>query len=457
MMMAIGRKIKTAYFCSECGAEHPRWQGKCRECGEWNSLIEEKKPVGRTPTVLAGSSQKQTIAEIDCSQVDGWTTGILELDRVLGGQLLPGMTILLGGEPGIGKSTLLLQAADAYARSGLEVLYVTGEESLPQIKLRAQRLGLVGDQVVVFSATSLEEIIDAVSGSKFKVVLIDSIQTVVSSGFDSPPGTVAQVRECAHRLIGLAKTGMFSLYLVGHVTKDGLVAGPKVLEHMVDTVIYFEGDSSHTYRILRPTKNRYGSTAEIGLFEMRPEGLVEVTNPSQMFLSEHDLRARTGSVVAAVCQGNRPLLVEVQALVSTASYGTPQRVAGGFDNKRLALLLAILEKRCGYQIGASDVFVSIAGGLRLSEPALDLPVMAAVVSSFLDRQLLPKIVAAGEVGLSGEVRGITMVDRRLSEAARMGFKQLVVPQTNLAQLGEKPIDVIGVASVQQALEALLEG
>ncbi len=454
--MITGKKTKTAYFCTQCGAEHARWQGQCRECAQWNTLVEEK-----VSTTHAKTSHRQNVVPVklpaieEFSVVNGYRTGITEFDRVLGGQLLPGMTILLGGEPGIGKSTLILQAAEAFSRQGLAVLYVTGEESLSQLKLRAQRLGVEGAQITAVNASLLEDVVVAVTHGQYHVVLLDSIQTISSAQFDSPPGTVAQVRETAHQLIQLAKSSGFALFLIGHVTKDGMVAGPKLLEHMVDTVIYFEGDSTQLYRMLRATKNRFGSVAEIGLFEMLQQGLVEVGNPSSLFLSEHYRDRRSGSIVTAVCEGNRPILVEVQALVTSANYGTPQRVAGGIDNKRLALLLAILEKRCGYPMGVNDVFVSVAGGLKLSEPALDLPLLLAIVSSLLDKPIDPQTLVVGEVGLSGEVRGVTLADRRVNEAAKMGFKRIVLPRSHVDKLGEQAITVLGVDSIQQALDELL--
>jgi DNA repair protein RadA/Sms len=453
-MMATAKKPKSAYFCSQCGAQHSRWQGQCRGCGQWNCLIEERVPQkqsirSRTSKVLAVK-----VPDIGVERATGFVSGIDELDRVLGGQLLPGMTILLGGEPGIGKSTLILQAAEAYSRLGKSVLYVTGEESPTQLKLRAGRLGVDGDNITVANTTSLEEVIDLTQSQRFEIVIVDSIQTMSSSLFDSPPGTVAQVRETANQLIMLAKCSETSLFLIGHVTKDGMVAGPKVLEHMVDTVIYFEGDASHLYRMLRATKNRFGSISEIGLFEMSAAGLVEVTNPSSLFLSGRTEQSRTGSLVTAICEGNRPILVEVQALVSSANYGNPQRVAGGLDNKRLALLLAILEKRCDYPMAVNDVFVSIAGGLRLTEPAVDLPILMAIVSSHLNRPVDPYLAAVGEVGLSGEVRGVAMIDRRINESAKMGFKRMIVPQTNLEHANGGQMKLIGVSTIQQALEAV---
>ncbi len=453
--MIGGKKTKTAYFCTSCGAEHARWQGQCRECAEWNSLVEEKVAPKKSAAKSAGGSERKRIPEIDFESMSGLRTGMLEFDRVLGGQLLPGMTVLLGGEPGIGKSTLILQAAEAFSRQNQPVLYVTGEESLSQLKLRSQRLKVVGENITAMNSTSVEETIGALASGEFRVILVDSIQTMSTDSLDSPPGTVAQVREVSHQLITHAKAAGVGLVLVGHVTKDGMVAGPKLLEHMVDTVVYFEGDSTHLYRMLRATKNRFGSVAEIGLFEMQPEGLIEVANPSSMFLSNHGDEARSGSVVTAVCEGNRPILVEIQALVTSANYGTSQRVAGGVDNKRLALLLAILEKRCGYPMAANDVFVSVAGGLKLSEPALDLPLMIAITSSLLNKPIDPHTTVVGEVGLSGEVRGVTMVDRRISEAARLGFKSMVVPKINKTQAPDLELEVIGVDNIQAALDRIL--
>ena len=452
-MMVIARKIKTAYFCGECGAEHPRWQGQCRECGEWNKLIEEKIPAKRGQSVESTSLQRR-LPEIESDQASGFKSGIGELDRVLGGQLLPGMTVLVGGDPGIGKSTLMLQAAESYSKQGMNVLYVTGEESLPQIKLRSQRLGVTGERITAMNSISVEEITSAIASGSYSVVLIDSIQTMASNAFDSPPGTVGQVRETASQLIVQAKAAGHALFLIGHVTKDGMVAGPKVLEHMVDTVIYFEGDAAHLYRMLRAVKNRFGSIAEIGVFEMKAEGLMEVTNPSSLFLSDHSDTPRTGSVVAAICEGNRPILVEIQALVTSANYGTPQRVASGIDNKRLALLLAILEKRCGYPMAGNDVFISVAGGLKLSEPAVDLPIMAAIVSSFTNKTVSSSTVVAGEVGLSGEVRGIAMAERRINEVEKMGFNRIVLPKSGAAVTANK-IKVNLVSDIEKALESLL--
>ncbi len=453
--MVEARKLKSAFFCSQCGAEHSRWQGQCRECGIWNSLIEERVPEKKKFRRKGTGVEPQMLSQVSGERLNGHQSGLAELDRVLGGQLIPGMTVLIGGDPGIGKSTLMLQAAEAYARQRIPVLYVTGEESLSQIKIRANRLGISGDGITVVTATQLEEITALLDAAEYGILLVDSIQTVSCAQFDSPPGTVGQIREAAGTLINLAKARGFALFLVGHVTKDGMVAGPKVLEHMVDTVLYFEGDSSHLYRILRATKNRFGSVAEIGLFQMTSQGLCEVSNPSSFFLSDRDGLSRTGSVVAGICEGNRPLLVEVQALVTRANYGNPQRVAGGIDHRKLALLLAILEKRCEYPMATHDVFVSMAGGLRLSEPGLDLPIMLAIASSLLNKPVDSKLMAVGEVGLSGELRGITMIDRRVAEAAKLGFTTMLIPEANRAQITADGVSIAAANDVRTALDIAL--
>jgi DNA repair protein RadA/Sms len=453
--MIGGKKLKTAYFCSQCGAEHTRWQGQCRECGTWNSLIEERIPAKGKAQKSAGKVEQVKLSDITDHPVQGYFSGMAEFDRVLGGRLLPGMTVLLAGDPGIGKSTLLLQAAEAYSKRNLPVLYVTGEESLSQIKMRAARLQVVGTGITVVNATDIDDILNAIQTSQTAVVLIDSIQTVSCSQFDSPPGTVAQVREAAQQLIRQAKENNLALIMVGHVTKEGLVAGPKVLEHMVDTVIYFEGDSSHLYRLLRATKNRFGSVDEIGLFEMGPHGLSEVSNPSSFFLSGDASLTRIGTVVTSICEGNRPLMVEVQALVSSASFGSPQRVAGGIDHRKLALLLAILEKRCGYPMSTHDVFVSVASGLKVNEPSLDLPIMAAIVSSLLNKPVSRHAVVIGEVGLSGEIRAVTLCDRRVAEAGKLGFRKAFIPSGNKSQVNVAGVAVTDVQEIQSALESIL--
>jgi DNA repair protein RadA/Sms len=450
----IEKKFKTAFICTQCGAIHPKWQGQCKDCGAWNSLVEERiiKSVSRGKKTATDKPLK--LSEISNDSLVGYKSGIKEFDRVLGGGLLAGSTILLAGEPGIGKSTLILQMADAYSRAGLNILYVTGEESPGQLKKRAERLAVRGENISFINLTSLEQIISVIDEYPNHIAIIDSIQTVSSDVFESPPGTIGQIRESAGRLIEKAKKDGFSLFLIGHVTKEGLVAGPKVLEHMVDAVLYFEGDSQHLYRLLRPIKNRYGSTFELGVFEMSPSGLREVENPSSLFLTDMGAIRRSGATVAASCEGNRPILVEIQALVSSASYGTPQRVAGGIDNKRLALLLAILEKRVGIPMGSNDVFVSIAGGLRLNEPAIDLAILLSITSSLRDVPIDHRTVAAGEVGLSGEVRPVGMAEQRVSEAAKLGFKRIILPRQNIKGLSSKKIEIIGAATLEAALDIL---
>lgn len=448
-MTIAAKKSRTAFFCSQCGAQHQRWQGQCKECNAWNTLVEERIVTTKRGTQTAPQSVIP-LPKIVPSERSGYLSGIGEFDRVLGGSLLTGMAVLLSGDPGIGKSTLLLQAAAAYASQGATVLYVSGEESAQQIRLRAERLGLADAAIDIATTTALEEILALMQEKSYQIALVDSIQTVTSSQFDSPPGTVGQVRESANQLVQAAKKTGVALVLVGHVTKDGMVAGPKLLEHLVDTVISFEGDRSFLYRLLRASKNRFGSVDEIGLFQMTSQGLAEVANPSAYFLADHS-RARTGAVVTSICEGNRPLLLETQALVTPASFGTPQRVAGGIDSKRLALLLAILEKRCDYPVGSHDVFVSIAGGLKVSDPAVDLPIMLAIVSSLLNKTLDPKLLVFGEVGLSGEMRAVSMTDRRLAEAARLGFTTAIIPAV-LEQSPVAGIRLVQAADIQQAVE-----
>lgn len=453
--MGNERKFISAFICTRCGAVHNKWQGQCKECGEWNSLTEEKIIKSSGKRARASSDKPASLDEIKVDFAGGYKTGLAEFDRVLGGGLLPGSAVLLAGEPGIGKSTLILQAAEAYSENECNILYITGEESLGQLKKRADRLTVRGKNIGFINQNNLEDIISVITQNESHIVIVDSIQTVSSSLFESPPGTIGQIRESAGRLIEIAKKEGISLFLIGHVTKEGLVAGPKLLEHMVDAVIHFEGDSQHLYRLLRPSKNRYGSTFELGVFEMTPGGLREVDNPSSLFLSDFGAIQRSGAIVAASCEGNRPILVEIQALVASASYGTPQRVAGGIDNKRLSLLLAILEKRAGMPMGSNDVFVSIAGGLKLSEPAIDLAVVAAIVSSLRDIPLDSKLAVAGEIGLSGEVRPITMPEQRAMETAKLGFQRILLPEANRRGQISGEIEVIGVATLEQALEILL--
>ena len=450
----MDKKIKTAYVCTRCGAIHPKWQGQCKDCNEWNTLTEERLISSKKPRSKKYAPKSAKLPEISLERFEGFHSGNEEFDRVLGGSLLPGSSILLAGEPGVGKSTLILQIADRYSSNNIKVLYVTGEESPAQLKKRSERLGVHGTNITVANIIELDEIAALIDGDHFHIVIVDSIQTISCGYFDSPPGTIGQIREAASRLIDLCKKSDTALFLIGHVTKEGIVAGPKVLEHMVDCVLQFEGDSRRLFRLLRPSKNRFGSTFELGVFEMTRDGLNPVANPSALFLSESDSTGRSGTVVAASCEGNRPILVEIQALVSPASYGTPQRVAGGIDNKRLALLLAILEKRAGIPMGGYDVFVSVAGGLKLSEPAVDLAILAAIVSSLRDLPIDAKTVVTGEVGLSGEVRAVGMADRRVTEASKLGFEKIILPAVNKKGIENKNIILDGVKSLEEALELM---
>ena len=445
---------KTVFSCSQCGCQSPKWLGKCPDCGAWNSMTEERvtgtnkggmPPSARSQALPIGEVPPQAETRLGC--------GIGELDRVLGGGLVPGSLVLIGGDPGIGKSTLLLQAMHHLAADGA-VLYVSGEESAAQTRLRGERLGVSGRPLLVLAENSLEEIVSQVEKLKPRAVVVDSIQTVWTQSLESAPGSVSQVRESAGRLMMLAKGSNIPIFIVGHVTKDGAIAGPRVLEHMVDTVLYFEGDRGHPYRILRAVKNRFGSTNEIGVFEMKSGGLAEVANPSELFLSERPLDA-SGSVVTASLEGSRTLLVEIQALVTPSTYGTPRRTTIGVDSNRLALLVAVLEKKAGLHLGGQDIFLNVAGGARLTEPAADLAMLLAVASSHLDRPVAADTIVFGEVGLAGEVRAVNQPEPRLGEAAKLGFQQAVLPGGNLKRLGDAGLKLQGVTNVQEALDALL--
>lgn len=417
-------RAKTIYRCSECGAESLRWTGQCASCSAWNTLAEEVAEIKRGP-VRRSNTKALRLDAVESSEEPRWKTGIDELDFVLGGGLVPGSLVLVGGEPGIGKSTLLLQAAAQLHSRNIETLYVSGEESAQQIKLRAERLEENASGVVLLGETSLEQIIAVAEHDKPRAMIVDSIQTIATDAFEGAPGSVGQVRECAARLMRFAKESGTAVMIVGHVTKDGGIAGPKTLEHVVDTVLYFEGEGGADHRVLRATKNRFGSVDEIGVFRMTERGLVPVGNPSALFLGERDARP-AGSAVTALMEGTRPLLVEVQALATKAGFGTPQRVSTGFDGRRLALLLAVLDKRAGIPFSQIDVFVNVVGGLRLVEPAGDLAVVSAVASSIYDRPLPANAVFIGEVGLGGEVRGVARLDRRLAEAEQLGFETVYV-------------------------------
>jgi len=426
------KQQKTAFFCQNCGYESPKWVGKCPGCGEWNRFAEE--PTGpkdpRVPPEFQFDGRPRPIDAVAADEKARVKTGIAEMDRVLGGGIVAGSAILVGGDPGIGKSTLLLQVLHRLASGGKRVLYVSGEESASQIRLRADRIGAASKNLFVLVEVALENILRQIRDVAPEAIVIDSIQTVYSALLSSAPGSVGQVREASERLIVLSKKTGIPVFLVGHVTKDGSIAGPKVLEHMVDTVLYFEGDSGHSYRIIRGIKNRFGPTNEIGVFEMRDRGLVEVSNPSEYFLTERP-EGMAGSVVAAAIEGTRPILVEIQSLVAGTSFGMPRRTAIGVDANRVSLLVAVLDKIGGLHLGNHDIFVNVAGGVRLAEPAVDLGVVAAIASSFLDRPVDPKTVVFGEVGLTGEIRGINRMEDRIREAARMGFARCVLPRTQL--------------------------
>ncbi len=447
-------KAKILYTCQKCGYQSAKWLGRCPDCNSWNSMTEEVQLKGGS---LVGEQAKAAIplpiGQVAAAAEPRIVCGISEFDRVLGGGLVPGSLVLIGGDPGIGKSTLMLQATDLLAKGGGNVLYVSGEESAQQIRLRGARMGVNADNLLILAETALENIMTHVHRVKPLVVVVDSIQTVFTSALESAPGSVSQVREVAGRLMMLAKGSGIPIFIVGHVTKDGSIAGPRVLEHMVDTVLYFEGDAGHPFRILRAVKNRFGSTNEIGVFEMKEEGLREVKNPSELFLSERPLGV-AGSVVVAALEGSRPLLVEIQALVTASTLGVPRRTTIGVDHNRLALLIAVLEKKVGLSLAGQDIFVNVAGGVRLNEPAVDLGMVAAVASSHLDKTLDARSLLLGEVGLAGEVRGITQPEIRVKEAAKLGFSRCILPAGNLKQVKVKGVELVGVRSAEEALERL---
>ncbi len=448
-------KPKTVYVCQNCGAKESKWVGRCSACGEWNSFEEEVivSEKGRKSALLGQVSAKAfRLSEIKANADERMDTGDNELNRVLGGGLVPGSMVLLGGEPGIGKSTLVLQFA-LHNRCG-KVLYVSGEESIAQIKMRAQRLGIENDECLFLSGNSLENVLEHSRSIQPDLLIIDSIQTLATEAVDSIPGSLSQIRECTNMLLRYSKENTISTILIGHITKDGQLAGPKILEHMVDTVLQFEGDQQYMYRILRSIKNRFGSTSEIGIYEMLQSGLRQVVNPSELLLSNHG-QDLSGIAVAATVEGVRPILLEVQALVSTAAYGVPQRSATGFDARRLNMLLAVLEKRVGFRLAAKDVFLNIAGGIKVNDPALDLGVVMAVLSSNIDAVLPRDTVFAGEVGLSGEIRAVSRIEQRISEAEKLGFKQIFVPYGNQKALTKKTaIEVKPVSKVSDICRAL---
>ncbi|MCX8070999.1 MAG: DNA repair protein RadA [Candidatus Binatia bacterium] len=450
-------QAKTSYVCQSCGYRAPRWLGRCPDCGAWSSLVEEWVAPSRSKGARRAVEEDAAavpLAAIDSAATPRQCTGMDEFDRVLGGGLVPGSVVLIGGDPGIGKSTLVLQALAALGNAEQPALYVSGEESREQIKLRAERLGLANTPVMLLTATDVEAIVERAKRIKPAVLAVDSIQTMWAAELESAPGNISQVRECAARFVRLAKETYVPTLLVGHVTKEGAFAGPRVLEHMVDTVLSFEGDRSHAFRILRSVKNRFGSTNEIGVFEMTERGLQPVGNPSAHFLAERP-RAAAGSVVVACMEGSRPMLIEVQALVSPSALANPRRTTLGFDPNRASMLVAVLEKKLGLQLFGQDVFINAAGGMRISEPAADLAIAAALASSFLDQPLDPELVVFGEVGLAGEIRGVQHAQLRVQEAARLGLRRCLLPQTNVRQIEGLPeMERVGVASLSEAWEVL---
>jgi len=449
-------KTKTLYSCQKCGYQSPKWLGKCPDCSSWNTLVEEVVMGGKIQAGEGGAdSVPVPIGQVEGEAEDRFSCGMEELDRVLGGGVVAGSLVLIGGDPGIGKSTLMLQATDQLSQRKGKALYVSGEESARQTRMRGERLGTTAKELYILAENSLEKILGQVTRLKPSVLVVDSIQTVFTRTLESAPGTVSQVRETAGKLMLLAKGSGIPVFLIGHVTKDGSIAGPRVLEHMVDTVLYFEGDSGHPYRILRAIKNRYGSTNEIGVFEMGEKGLSQVGNPSELFLSERPLGV-SGSVVAATIEGSRPLLVELQALVTSSSYGVPRRTTIGVDHNRLALLVAVLEKKVGLVMTGQDIFLNVVGGVKLAEPAADLAMVAAVASSHLDRSIAPHTMVVGEVGLAGEVRAVTQPEIRVREAAKLGFSRCILPAGSLKHVRVRGVELIGVASVADALEHLFD-
>jgi len=450
-------KIKSAWFCSECGAESPKWQGKCPSCGAWNTMVEEKisaKSSKNAAGVRRAKSKIQKVTEIELNEEPRIKMPSNELNRVLGGGLVAGSLVLIGGEPGIGKSTLVLQ--NILSIRSKKILYVSGEESAQQLKMRADRIGRMSDNVLIACETSLENIFEHIDEVSPELLIVDSIQTIASDEIESSAGSVSQVRECASRLLKYAKESNVPVLLIGHINKEGSIAGPKVLEHIVDAVLQFEGDSQYLYRILRSIKNRFGSTSEIGIYEMCQKGLREVTNPSEMLISRAGEENLSGVATGTTIEGMRPFLIEVQALVSTAAYGTPQRSVTGFDAKRLNMLLAVLEKRVGFKLAQKDVFLNIAGGIKVKDPALDLSVVSAILSSNVDMPVPKGYCMAGEVGLSGEIRPVIRLEQRIAEAEKLGMETILVPRNNLkgVDLNRFKIKIIEVSKTEEAFRAL---
>jgi len=450
------KPVKTAFFCQDCGYQSPKWLGKCPACGVWNRFVEEEEPVSvlGKDADLSFNTPPLPIDEIAAEEGDRIVSGIDEVDRVLGGGLVGGSVILVGGEPGIGKSTLLLQILQHLAARGSKVLYVSGEESAKQIRLRGQRIGALSGNLLVLTEISIEKITQHFREVKPSILVVDSIQTTYSANLSSAPGSVGQVREGAQQFVLLAKKTGVPVFIIGHVTKDGAIAGPKILEHMVDTVLYFEGDSGHPYRIIRAIKNRYGPTNEVGVFEMGDSGLKEVANPSSFFLNERP-EGTVGSVVVPSIEGTRPILIEVQGLVGANLFGTPRRTAIGVDHNRVSLLTSVMDKVWGKNICGHDIFINVAGGIKVDEPAVDLGVVSAILSSFLDRPIDPHTIVLGEVGLTGEIRRVAQIEERVKEAARMGFNRCILPkgQKDVTPSSQK-IKLFPISNLKQLMEHL---
>jgi len=451
-------KAKSAFFCQECGHEAPKWLGKCPSCNAWNTFIEEKISTSKTSTVAFSTSkhvknEPRLMQDITLGEQMRISSGDEELNRVLGGGIVPGSLMLFGGEPGIGKSTLLLQFA---VNTASKVLYISGEESEQQIKMRAERIGIKNEYCFILTETCLQKIFEQIEQINPDIIIIDSIQTLYSEDLDSTPGSISQIKECTASFLRFAKDSQIPIFVVGHITKDGSLAGPKVLEHMVDVVLHFEGDRNHVYRLLRTVKNRFGSTHEIGIYEMLSIGLRPVLNPSEILIGSNP-DALSGVAIAATIEGVRPILIEVQALVSTAAYGTPQRSSTGFDLRRLNMLLAVLEKRCGFRLGVKDVFLNIAGGIKVADPASDLAVVSAILSSNADIPIEKSICLAAEVGLSGEIRPVNRIEQRIYEAEKLGFEKIIISAQNkgLTTLKENlNIEIIACSKIQQVVKAL---
>lgn len=453
----VKKENKSVFICQECGYQAIKWMGKCPDCGQWDSFAEElrsKKTMSQSHGLIWARPEPVPIDSVSLEDEDRIQTGIQEFDRVLGGGLVRGSLVLIGGDPGIGKSTLMLQSLYALTQKGYKVLYVSGEESIRQIRMRSKRLEAMANDLLVVSEIEIESILNMVDTVKPDVLVIDSIQTMYNQEIASAPGSVSQVRECTMRLMMMAKRTGIPTFLVGHVTKEGSIAGPRLLEHMVDTVLYFEGDQSHVFRILRSVKNRFGSTNEIGVFEMKEKGLDEIPNPSAVFLAEKPSNV-PGSAVTASMEGTRPILVELQALACSSNYGMPRRTILGLDPNRVALLVAVIEKKLGLHLMGYDIYMNVAGGVKVDEPAIDMGIVSAITSSFLDRPIPDGNIVLGEVGLTGEVRAINHVEIRLAEIRKMGFSRCFIPSSNLKRMNPiKDIEIIGIRNVIEAMEAL---